>query len=95
VKGEALGDVGDDEAGDAADATTSDGMDDSPAQNSGTPRCVDVANRRRVIDAITPEQLGVLRGARRQPREQAWAKGSCIGADQTGLRRPAGHAPLR
>jgi len=30
----------------------------------------------RVIDAITPERLGVLRDARRQARERAWAKGA-------------------
>ena len=30
----------------------------------------------RVINAITPERLGVLREARRQARERAWAKGA-------------------
>ena len=30
----------------------------------------------RVIDAITPERLGVLREARRRARERAWANGA-------------------
>jgi hypothetical protein len=49
----------------------------------------------RVIAAITPERLGILREARRQARERAWANGAAPERITPGLRRHAGHLALR